>query len=60
MRLNPILIGKVVMACATFHNIASKDDFEIPEVQDVDGNFEPHEVRNGNVRLQELLAYFRY
>jgi hypothetical protein len=63
MRLNPRFAGRVVMACATLHNITTKEDFYVniaPNLEDDQAIDVPIGVpANGNQRLQELLQFFR-
>jgi len=59
MRLDPCYAGKVIMACATLHNIATKEDFDY-NVLDNDNNI-PSTNEAGvqaERRLNELLVYF--
>ena len=62
LRVAPNYAAKIVMACATLHNLASVDDFMIEEgdAGDEDGANESsngNEVRNA--RLRALLNFFR-
>jgi len=62
LRLNPHYAGKVIMTCATFHNIASKDDFayELPEdfPDENEGVIIQNPPVNAETRLATLMVYF--
>jgi DDE superfamily endonuclease len=59
LRVQPLFAAKIIMACATLHNLASQEDFEFePPNQLV-----PNGVNNApnivpNIRQQEILNYF--
>ena len=49
------------MACATFHNLANKVDFDFSNDSDEDDNDTNNNLNAGNgghQRIQQLLAYF--
>lgn len=66
LRLNPVFAGKVVVACAIFHNIAIKvgrEEIVVPRLDenDDDQNILPMNVETevkGNV-LHSFLEYFQ-
>jgi hypothetical protein len=63
LRVQPEYAGKIIMCCATLHNIASKKDFEWnQESGNDDDEVDPHvaqpRIETGNSRQNELLAYF--
>jgi len=62
LRVTPIQAAKIIMTCATLHNLCSADDFyeELPEGPDMEDNANQEEVdASGVARVQELLNYFR-
>jgi len=62
LRVCPTFAGKIIMACATFHNIASKEDFEWTRTPNL--TVSPQNQPQGPPsaaalsRLQELIEYF--
>jgi hypothetical protein len=57
MRLNPTYAGKVIMTCATLHNIATKDDFPVPPAaQAIEEEIVPvdDEVLSGDARQRHF------
>ena len=60
LRTNPEFAGLIIMACATLHNIANKEDFGyVPRTEEEDPI--PHgelPTEAGKERLNELLMYF--
>jgi hypothetical protein len=63
MRLNHTYAGKVVMSCATLHNIATKADFPVPHAAQAEEEEivqVEDEVISGDARHQQFLNFFRH
>jgi hypothetical protein len=66
LRVQPDFAGNIINACATIHNIASKEDFDYQSknvVDDGDGRGsgledEEEATSAGQDKLNELLMYF--
>jgi hypothetical protein len=60
LRVQPLFAAKIIMACATLHNLASQEDFEFEPPNIIPG---PNGINNApnivpNARQQEILNYF--
>jgi len=62
LRIEPTFAGKILMVCATLHNVTNKEDFNVA-VQYETENDHNNAVIPGNVagpRAQAVLDYFNY
>jgi hypothetical protein len=60
LRLKPTFAARVIMACTTLHNLASKEDFEFepPEAAPMQGVQVGAANVTSNAKQQEILHYF--